>query len=51
MKIYKTRWFNRWAHKQRLDDLILCKAVREIIAGLYDADLGLETVRRYLDKN
>jgi hypothetical protein len=46
MKIYKTRWFNRWAHKQRLDDLILCKAVREIIAGLYDADLGGGLVKK-----
>jgi hypothetical protein len=38
--IYKTRWFNRWAHKQGLDDVSLCTAVDEIIAGLYDADLG-----------
>ena len=40
MIIYKTRWFNRWAHKQDLDDLSLCTAVDEMIAGLYDADLG-----------
>lgn len=40
MKIYKTRWFNRWAYKQGLDDLSLCAAVSEMIAGLYDADLG-----------
>jgi hypothetical protein len=40
MIIYKTRWFDRWAHKQGLDDLTLCSAVREMIAGLYDADLG-----------
>jgi hypothetical protein len=40
MIIYKTRWFDRWAHKQGLDDLSLCNAVREMIAGLYEADLG-----------
>ena len=40
MIIYKTRWFDRWAHKQDLDDLSLCTAVEEMIAGLYDADLG-----------
>ncbi len=40
MIIYKTRWFDRWAHKQGLDDLSLCKAVEEMVAGLYDADLG-----------
>jgi hypothetical protein len=40
MIIYKTRWFDRWAHKQGLDDLSLCNAVREMMAGLYEADLG-----------
>jgi hypothetical protein len=41
MIIYKTRWFERWAHKQGLDDLSLCNAaVREMIAGLHEADLG-----------
>lgn len=40
MIIYKTRWFDRWARKQDLDDLSLCKAVEEMLAGLYDADLG-----------
>jgi hypothetical protein len=40
MKIYKTRWFDRWSRKQDIEDLTLCNAVREIAAGLYDADLG-----------
>jgi hypothetical protein len=40
MKIYKTRWFDRWSRKQEIEDLTLCTAVREIAAGLYDADLG-----------
>jgi hypothetical protein len=40
MVIYKTRWFNRWAGKQGLDDLRLCAAVREMTVGLYEADLG-----------
>jgi hypothetical protein len=38
--IYKTRWFDRWARKQDLDDLSLCRAVEEMVSGLYDADLG-----------
>jgi hypothetical protein len=46
MKIYKTKWFSRWAHKQRLDDVNLCKAIREIAAGLYDADLGGGLVKK-----
>jgi hypothetical protein len=40
MKIYKTRWFDRWARKQGLDHLSLCNAVREMAAELYEADLG-----------
>jgi hypothetical protein len=46
MKIYKTRWFNRWAHKQGLEDISLCTAVREMVAGLYDADLGGGLVKK-----
>lgn len=40
MAIYKTRIFDRWARKQKLDDLSLCSAVREMSAGSYEADLG-----------
>ncbi|WP_309735431.1 type II toxin-antitoxin system RelE/ParE family toxin [Chamaesiphon sp. OTE_75_metabat_556] len=51
MAIYKTRWFNRWAHKQRLDDLSLCAAVREMTAGLYDADLGGGLVKKRIARS
>ena len=40
MIIYKTRWFDKWARKQDLEDVSLCAAVDEMIVGLYDADLG-----------
>ena len=40
MAIYKTRWFDRWARKQNLSTRALCEAVREMEAGLYEADLG-----------
>ncbi len=40
MSVYKTRWFDRWANKQGLTPSSLCAAVREMTAGLYDADLG-----------
>lgn len=40
MAVYKTRWFDRWARKQGLTAPSLCAAVREMMAGLYDADLG-----------
>ena len=40
MAVYKIRWFDRWARKQGLTAPSLCVAVREMRAGLYDADLG-----------
>jgi len=40
MAIYKTRWFDRWARKHNLSTRALCEAVREMAAGLYEADLG-----------
>jgi hypothetical protein len=40
MEIHKTRWFARWARKQGLYDVSLCVAIREMIEGLYEADLG-----------
>ena len=40
MAIYETRWFDRWARKESLTTRALCEAVREMEAGLYEADLG-----------
>ena len=40
MTIYMTRWFEQWARKEGLGTLSLCKAVSEMQAGLYEADLG-----------
>ena len=40
MAVYKTRWFDRWARKHDLSTRALCEAVREMQAGLYEADLG-----------
>ena len=40
MKIYKSKWLDRWASKQGLTSAVLCVAVREMVAGLFDADLG-----------
>lgn len=40
MAVYRTRWFDRWAHKEGIVASSLCAAVREMMAGLFDADLG-----------
>lgn len=38
-RLYKTKTFNRWSHKQ-ITDQALCKAVTEMKKGLIDASLG-----------
>lgn len=40
MRVFKTRWFSRWARKQRLSDRALRAAIEEMEQGLIDADLG-----------
>jgi hypothetical protein len=40
MAVYQTRWFDRWARKQGLTMPGLCSAVREMTAGMYEANLG-----------
>ncbi|MBL8350974.1 MAG: type II toxin-antitoxin system RelE/ParE family toxin [Burkholderiaceae bacterium] len=50
MAIYKTRWFDRWARKQGLAASGLCTAVREMEAGLIDADLGGGLVKKRIGR-
>lgn len=40
MRIFKNKWFVRFARKEALPDACLHQAVRQIEAGNYDADLG-----------
>ena len=40
MRIFKTRWFARFARKERIDDKVLIAAVREVEKGLNDGELG-----------
>ncbi len=37
MKIYKTKWFHRWAAKEGLNAAVLCAAIAELEQGLADA--------------
>lgn len=40
MLVLKRKDFARWQSRERLPDIALCEAVREMEAGLIDADLG-----------
>ena len=37
MKIYKTKWFRKWAAREGLANAVLQRAVRELEMGLGDA--------------
>lgn len=45
-RVFKTRYFNRWMRKTALSDVLLCKAVAEMAAGLIDADLGKGVLKK-----
>ena len=40
MRVFKTRWFARWAAKEGVGDGALLAAVEEMGRGLIDANLG-----------
>ena len=45
-RVFKTGYFQRWMRKTELADAALCKAVQEMAAGLIDADLGGNVVKK-----
>lgn len=40
MRIYKSKWFIRFAGKERITDAKLCEAIENAEKGLIDADYG-----------
>ena len=45
-RIFKTRQFARWMRQTELTDAALCMSVREMMAGLVDADLGGHVLKK-----
>ena len=40
MRVFKNKWFHRWAHREDIADSVLLKAAEEILIGKVEADLG-----------
>jgi hypothetical protein len=40
MRIFKTKWFVRFARKEKIENVVLCEAMARAEKGLIDADLG-----------
>lgn len=40
MRVFKTKWFDRFVRKNNINDFMLLDAVDRSLKGLIDADLG-----------
>jgi len=40
MRVFKSKWFARFARKEGIDDATLCAAIRRAAGGKVDADYG-----------
>lgn len=46
MRVFKTKWFARFARKERISDSKLIHAVQEVENGLNDGDLGKGLIKK-----
>ena len=46
MRIFKTKRFHKWAANEKLSDIAIKQAVKEISEGLVDADLGAHLYKK-----
>jgi hypothetical protein len=46
VRIFKTKWFDRFARKERIEDVAIRDAVARAERGLIDADLGGGVVKQ-----
>ena len=40
IRIFKNKWFVRFARRESIEDTDLCEAIKNVEKGLIDADLG-----------
>jgi len=46
VRVFKTKWFTRYARQERIEDSSLCDAVTRAERGLVDADLGSGIIKQ-----
>ena len=46
MKVFKTKWFVRFARRERISNRSLCEAIWRAERGLVDADLGGRIIKQ-----
>jgi hypothetical protein len=50
MQVFKTKWFTRFARKERISDKKLEKAIQEVEKGLIDGDLGSGLIKKRVSR-
>lgn len=51
VRVFKTKWFVRFARRQKIPDRELCEAVQRAERGLVDADLGGGVIKQRLARS
>ena len=46
MRVFKNKWFTRFARQEGLEDQALCEAIADAGKGLVDADLGSGVIKQ-----
>lgn len=50
MRVFKNRWFVRFARKERISDADLLEAIERASRGLVDADLGGNVIKQRISR-
>jgi len=51
VRIFKNKWFKRWARKENVSDDVLVEATKEMETGKVEADLGGFLFKKRLAKS
>jgi hypothetical protein len=46
MRVFKTKWFQKWAAREGLENEALLAAIEEMQGGLIDAELGGHVIKK-----
>jgi hypothetical protein len=46
LRIFKNKWFNRFARREKISDALLLKAIEEAEAGIVSGDLGGSIIKQ-----
>lgn len=51
MRVFKNKWFNRWAKKEGVTDAVLLRAAGEVATGKAEANLGGALFKKRLPRS